>query len=309
MTTAPQPCSRIWDDLDVAAWGTAAQARLVVALEQNGSWGRTAATESHLDPQLGGRLDGLVAGMGGRLLLIRRPGRHPAVSPSAPAKPSRQCYVARTGPDGWLVSARLADPSVLLALTATHLENAAETARLLGGRVDSRPVLLVCTNGRRDTCCAVRGRAVAGATADAMAAAASSNRPRAVWETSHTGGHRFAPTAVLLPWGRMLARLDAELGVAVLTEAARGELPASILGPRHDRGPMHLDPVEQAAEAWARHAETRTRLDDPVADAAARVQVQVHVGPDLPESCGKTAVTTTSYQIRWREPAPTGERA
>ncbi|HEU5385864.1 MAG TPA: sucrase ferredoxin [Streptosporangiaceae bacterium] len=48
---------------------------------------------------------------------------------------------------------------------------------------------LVCTNGKRDRCCAVRGRPVAAAIADATG--------WDTWESSHLGGHRFAATALL----------------------------------------------------------------------------------------------------------------
>jgi hypothetical protein len=48
-----------------------------------------------------------------------------------------------------------------------------------------------------------------------------------VWRTSHTGGHRFAPTALLLPEGTLWAYLDLDLLVGVsdrsldVDEAAR----------------------------------------------------------------------------------------
>ena len=76
------------------------------------------------------------------------------------------------------------------------------------------PALLVCTNARRDVCCAVRGRPVA--------LQAAAERPGQVWECSHTGGHRFAPTAVLLPHGQTWARLSTAQAVSALDAAARG---------------------------------------------------------------------------------------
>jgi hypothetical protein len=80
--------------------------------------------------------------------------------------------------------------------------------------------VLVCTHGRRDACCGTLGTRLAfglrGLGADVR-----------VWRTSHTGGHRFAPTALLLPEGTMWAYLDADRLVGVsertlpLDEAAR----------------------------------------------------------------------------------------
>ena len=72
------------------------------------------------------------------------------------------------------------------------------------------PQLLVCTNGTRDTCCARLGRPVA--------AAAARRFPDQVWEVTHTSGHRFAPTTVLLPSGA----LDREkVGRIVFADADR----------------------------------------------------------------------------------------
>jgi hypothetical protein len=80
--------------------------------------------------------------------------------------------------------------------------------------------VLVCTHGRRDACCGTLG------THLALAPPALGAGVR-VWRTSHTGGHRFAPTALLLPEGTMWAYLDIDRLVGVsqrtlqLDEAAR----------------------------------------------------------------------------------------
>ncbi len=281
-----QSCSIDWDRHEVPAWGTATHAEVVIALEQNGPWGKDAVTESHLDPELGTRLDAHVRHLGGRLLLIRRSGRHAEQVDGA-----RQCLVARTGPAGWLVTAELSDPAVLLSLTAAALAGAEPTAAMLSGSVASTPELLVCTNGRRDACCAVRGRPLA------LAAAAS--HPGRVWEVTHTGGHRFAPTAILLPWGRILARLDPLLADRVLVAASHGHLAAEALGPRHDRGAMHMTPREQAIEAFLRQEWGLTDLTTAPSIDPAAVTVNVVHGPALPVSCGRAPEPTTWFVPTW----------
>ncbi len=291
-------CSWLWQEPPIPAWGTAARADVVVALEQNGPWGRVAATQSRLDPDLGARLDAHVKALNGRFLLIRRPGRHSETSgPEAPGShthpldaPTRRCYLARTGPGGWLVRADLSDPAVLLEVTTQTLLDAPAVCAAVAGTLSPDPLLLVCTNGRRDMCCARRGRLVANALP---------HPGEAVWETSHIGGHRFAPTGVLLPWGRMLARLDADLAQQVVAEAGLHRLPLAVLGSLHDRGGMHLHPAKQAAEAWLRVQESRRDLDDDLADAAQRVTVAVQSGPSLPESCGATPTPTQVFQPDW----------
>jgi len=90
------------------------------------------------------------------------------------------------------------------------------------------PVLMICTNSRRDVCCSVRGRPVAIESA--------SQRPGQVWECSHTGGHRLAPTGVLLPHGQTFGRLSSRSAVAAVDAAMRDEVPAELLGATYDRG-------------------------------------------------------------------------
>ena len=259
---APDACSVGFDVAGVSAFGTAAQAGFFVALEQPGPWGRDAATESHLPPALGSALADACSRRGGRLSLIRRPGRHPAGAHDA-AQAGHTAYLAWAGEQPWLLTGRVTDPAVLLDVDLDALARGDRdaVAASLPGMAPCPPVLLVCTNGRRDVCCAVRGRPVA---LDAAAAA-----PGRVWEASHTGGHRYAPTGVLLPHGATLARLDAALAGEVLAASAHGELPPSVLGPDHDRGRSALPPGAQAAESLVRHVEGVTDL------------TALHVTPDV----------------------------
>jgi len=60
--------------------------------------------------------------------------------------------------------------------------------------------LLICTHGARDRCCGSLGTALWTATEGV--------RTVRRWRTSHTGGHRFAPTALILPQGQYWAYLD-----------------------------------------------------------------------------------------------------
>lgn len=55
------------------------------------------------------------------------------------------------------------------------------------------PLYLVCTNGRRDPCCARYGPAVYQAMVDVAGGA--------VWQSSHIGGHNQAPIALFFPYG------------------------------------------------------------------------------------------------------------
>jgi hypothetical protein len=65
--------------------------------------------------------------------------------------------------------------------------------------------VLVCTHGRRDRCCGSLGTALAQELSGDPCPLGDGVR---VWRTSHTGGHRFAPTAVVLPQGSAWAFCD-----------------------------------------------------------------------------------------------------
>jgi len=49
--------SMAWDTAQASVLGTAPDATFWVTLEQNGPWGERAATQFHLDPELGRALD------------------------------------------------------------------------------------------------------------------------------------------------------------------------------------------------------------------------------------------------------------
>jgi hypothetical protein len=123
---------------------------------------------------------------------------------------------------------------------------AAEGAKvLLVKRLAAEPAsgrrYLVCTNGARDPCCAIRGPAVAQALDRAL--------PGQVYECSHLGGHRFAANVLVLPDGLCFGRLDVRAAVALASELEGGRLPLD-----HLRGRTALAPEQQAAEILVRRA-------------------------------------------------------
>ena len=69
--------------------------------------------------------------------------------------------------------------------------------------------VLICTQGSHDICCGSEGTKLAN---ELQQRAPGLN----VLRVSHTGGHRFAPTAMTLPDGRMWAHLDADTTLSIL---------------------------------------------------------------------------------------------
>jgi len=106
-------------------------------------------------------------------------------------------------------------------------------------------LLLVCTHGRHDACCAERGRPVAAALAQ--------EAPDETWEVSHIGGDRFAANVLALPSGHYYGRLEPQDAAGFVTELRGGGLDLE-----HLRGRTAYPFVVQAAEvALRRHLDER----------------------------------------------------
>jgi hypothetical protein len=114
----------------------------------------------------------------------------------------------------------------LLAYSATSREGEADLRRLAieaypdllevdlaGGAGDpvEHPLLLVCTHGKHDPCCARYGRPLYDALAEEV-------EPDWVWQSTHVGGDRFAGNLVVLPHGLYYGRVERSSAGAVLDE-------------------------------------------------------------------------------------------
>jgi hypothetical protein len=209
-------CASVSRDLDEPISGTAATAKTWLLLEQPGPWGAHALTSSHLDPALGRALERAAKGTGVRIALIRRPGRHADCgTPSV-----RRVYASHTAPGSvWLHSAEVRDPWRLLDLDFAAL--GAGDHDSFGSALDGRPhtddpLALVCTNGKRDRCCALLGRP--------LAAELSASGVDGVWEVTHLGGHRFSPTLLVLPYGYAYGRVGAHAVKEILHSVQDGRI-------------------------------------------------------------------------------------
>jgi hypothetical protein len=207
--------------------------RRFLLLEVPGAWGSSALDEKLMDAQVVSQLNASAKASGTHVMLIRRPGRHPA-SGSGIQKRAMAWAVADVSPGSerilWGVWRDAADLLNLdMDADIPGEANAAGSQRLA----------LVCTNGKRDQCCAIRGRPVAAA----ITAAGGWD----TWECSHLGGHRFAATMMLLPTGDMFGWLDPESALEVIQHFDAGELMLS-----HYRGRAGQPfPVQAAVHAAA----------------------------------------------------------
>ena len=276
--------------------GTAPVASRWLLVEHQGPWAKKPMDTEPLAGALGVEVDARAASFGGKVLLVRRPGRR------VPGAEEQHWFavdtVRRTQVRGtWR--------------TATDLLDAARAvgAPLSASHDDAEPMVLVCTHGIRDTCCAVRGRPIVNTLARAF--------PDQVWESTHLGGHRFAGTLLSLPDGACFGRLDPQSAAAVVAAHREGRT-----DPAHLRGTTRWDPPVQAALVAALEAHGPASADDAVPGVVEadgdhttvevlgrgplpeRVVVDVvsEALPDAPLSCGDRPKAHVAQRARVRDP-------
>ncbi len=280
-------CSELAREHGEPLAGTAGRAIGYLLIEQPGSWGRDALTESALDATLGARLASAAKDVDVKVLLTRRPGPHPRV-----ATDRLEVVLVHAGPTPWMEVCQLTEAQ-LAVLDPAHCARATPPGL---GTSDRRPRWLVCTHARRDRCCATRGRPIA----DTL----GTLHPAETWETSHLGGHRFAGTMLVLPHGLVYGNLDVAAAMEVVTAHLAGRVTTA-----HLRGRAHHTARAQVAEVAARRTlgvdgiDAVTVTDEPIvgpepggdpvhviAEAAGRrVQVSIAARRDQrprPMSCG-----------------------
>jgi hypothetical protein len=239
--------------------GTASTIRHWLLIEHPGPWGRDGLLDARLPAGVGRVLRALEGTSGARVLLIRKQDRGRADDAG-----SVRCFAVDTR-DAWLGSRaldRIED--------AVRLDPRDRSSFRDGGE----PLFVVCTHGRRDPCCAERGRPVARALAGVV--------PHQTWESTHVGGDRFAATLVAFPHGLYFGRLEP----AEAPEIARGYAEGRIGSLDRYRG-RSCDPFAvQAAERTVREHLGLDRIDD-VATVARR------------REGGRVAIECTTPRGRW----------
>lgn len=269
--------------------GTAPPARRWFLVEQNGDWGRSAWEGLHCYPQAKEALQQTLDAVGARLMLIRRPGARPE-----PGHPTRRWYAVDTASDRPVLSGTAQSDGDLVCAAESFAQWPPEAAQ--AAPADDPGVVLVCTHGLKDVCCAVRGRPVAAALADLW--------PDAVWETTHTGGDRFAANIVLLPAGAVYGGTDPDTAVADVRHHVQGRVDVTRL-----RGRAGLTPQAQAAHAAVLKQVGPARWDDVVVRHQSGDRDAWAVDLDSPAGPMRvtgTTVATTPHRLTCRavDPAP-----
>ena len=216
---APTRCSALAEELAEPMIGSVDVRRRWLLIEDRGAWGSHAA-----DDVVGAGFVGAAKARGLRVLLVRRREGDPA------ADVTRRAILVDTETREMAVRT-ITDPGSL------SLERAVEAPVDEFGDLTTDPIFLVCTNGKRDACCALRGRALVSALGLAQ--------PERTWECTHLGGHRFAGNLVCLPDGIVYGRVGAEAGPRLADAYLAGRLDALMLRGR-SAWPVPAQVAEQA---------------------------------------------------------------
>jgi hypothetical protein len=227
----PMRCSALSEALGEPMIGSVDQRARWLLVEDRGAWGEKAVRDV-----LGAELEAAAKSRGMRLLLVRRREGDPALDAV------RRAFLVDTE------AARMAVRSIT---DLDELEPLLDASLEDFGAPLADPILLVCTNGKRDACCALRGRAL-------MTALAADHAER-TWECSHLGGHRFAGNLVCLPHGLVYGRVGPADGPRLADAYLAGRMDPSLL-----RGRSAWPAPAQVAEAIVRQ---RLRIDG-VSDVA-----------------------------------------
>jgi len=220
--------------------GTAKTGNLILALEYPYAWGRDILDGDALGAELAGQIKRWLKQNRAQLQFIRRPGRA-----GQQDRGSVALYIADAAAETpTLERMELPGPEQLMQV---DLSTPGHTP---GAHRVEHPLLLVCTHGKRDICCAVKGRP--------LASRLHADYPEIVWESSHTKGHRFAPSMILLPWNYSFGSLDAVSAKNMVATINDGHLPTA-----GNRGRGIFDSRGQVAELAV--ARLLAEAGDPVA--------------------------------------------
>lgn len=310
-------CAQASQAAGEAMAGTAPTACAWIVLEHPGPWGARIFEGGALPTSVAEHLRaGSASGV--TTLLARRPetrGRRAGL----------RAWVARSTPGGLLL--REGEVHSYEDVLSWDLSAIGRGELPPFGSLRTSPIHLVCTNGARDQCCAVDGRALVTSLCGPSSPEALRD---SVWECSHIGGHRFAPVMLTLPAGTVHGRLTADQAQEVISRADRGDVLLDTY-----RGRSGLPAPFQAAAIDARHRLDLHGIEEidvlrvvrdravPVPACApfdedevacevrhrdgrawrAVVRRETQTEP-RPESCGKEPVTGASWRVTDFTPAP-----
>jgi hypothetical protein len=211
-----------------------------ILLEYRGLWERDVLGGSLLSPELKAHLREQLGALGhARLLFVKKPERRPYGR--------RQLYFGTSRPG----------EERFFQLEVDHQEDlrgfdfvAALSGAGTPGLPVDHPLLVVCTHGKRDRCCAKFGQPL-------YEALRRETESAHVWQSTHVGGDRFAGNVVVFPEGLYYGRVAPGDVAGLLAAHAGGRVD---LGRYRGRSAYSF-PL-QAAEHALREAESLAAIGD-----------------------------------------------
>ncbi|AEQ52356.1 sucrase ferredoxin [Pelagibacterium halotolerans] len=184
--------------------------------------------------------------------------------------------------------------------------------KVFSGTSDPRITIIVCTDSRRDACCARYGFS----TYKALAAVADPAKFHIV-QATHIGGCRFAASLVVMPYRQRYGRMTAGQAAAFIEALSRGQIFLPAYKGRTDE-PEPIQVAELAALKWAADNDasvSSVRLshdalpesakdgDELVLSAALDTErLSIHLRArtfHIQGNCGVVAEGGGSHEIRW----------
>jgi hypothetical protein len=239
----PFVCSDASERRGEAVVATASPVRNWLLIEVPGAWGVNAVHDSELGAHVPAGWKADLQRRGIRPICVRSPERE------SWGRSTRVFFVI-AGRPGRAVGATWVRTLPTLAAVRYITDDLRAGVAPEGWTPHPERLVIVCTNGRHDQCCANRGRPVVRHLRDTKWAGQ-------VWECSHIGGDRFAANVVVLPDSLYYGRMTPAEAEHLLDEHAAGRVALEWF-----RGRSTLRFVEQAAEHAVRTAFDARRLDD-----------------------------------------------
>lgn len=237
MTITHDFCSHLSRNANEQLLGTGPDAKTIwLLLEYNATWGAKVFPESNLAAPVKAHLSAFLDNTpSSNILFIRQPGQQrEAIAFFIVVAEERNPRLYRFDLSSY-------DDLLTIDFAAVASGEATQPAS------DER-LYLVCTNSKRDACCARYGVGIYNELRQHVGEGA--------WQCSHIGGHRFAPTALFFPHGINYGRIEPDDVAAMTAAYQNGEIALEYL-----RGRACYDRPTQAADALLRQRHHLTHVD------------------------------------------------
>jgi hypothetical protein len=235
-------CSEVSSENGESLSATASRIDNWILVEYRGLWSRDPAAGSALSDAVKAHLRALLAARPrSRLLFVRRPDRR--------REPGLACYYGSTPERG----------AQFFRLELESHQDLLDVD-LSGGAAVDHPLLVVCTHGKRDRCCARYGRPLYDSLRDQV-------DESWLWQATHVGGDRFAGNVVTFPHGLYFGRVGRAEAWPVLDDLLAGRIYLDCY-----RGRCCYSFPVQAAEEAVRRETGLTGIDEVALSSVARVE-------------------------------------